>query len=549
MERERLRTATAQLEDGARLRKAMNAARATLSRERVAHQAERTHAEEIARKLTDARERERTMQDFADCALAGLEAELSASQDERARLASALHALQSSSALVDADVLALSATTSDVEDDAGQALARRARRRIATHGAAHDDELARLHGEVCDTEEREEQLQAMADAANDALLAQIASQERIATELEEVRRVSAVQAEQLRAVQHDAAVQCTEEERLRDALAAARAEVARLRGVVLSARRAHAAELEELADLRAEVDALRSSCAAAEASAGAAAREAEALRCELVRAKKTRTQMARSAARVKESRAKRAAAVAAVEEAAALNAAEQRAAASTTEADAAEDRVGTLVQGVEVEVEAAAAATTLADAAIAARPLSPRATRPSRSLAVPGPAKRGARRRAAPRSTSPSPPLATMLRVPLPARAGDARRAFSAAERAALAERAAAFDAKPSADAAAAKRSKRAPLSKMQISLLIRLPLDEAVLMRRTFYAANKAKAKEGCGAAQAISNLTPTLSPAKKVKKKKKSAKKNSTKTGKEKTKVGATRRRATATPRIDSL
>ena len=538
MERERLRTATAQLEDGARLRKAMNAARATLSRERVAHQAERTHAEEIARKLTDARERERTMQDFADCALAGLEAELSASQDERARLASALHALQSSSALVDADVLALSATTSDVEDDAGQALARRARRRIATHGAAHDDELARLHGEVCDTEEREEQLQAMADAANDALLAQIASQERIATELEEVRRVSAVQAEQLRAVQHDAAVQCTEEERLRDALAAARAEVARLRGVVLSARRAHAAELEELADLRAEVDALRSSCAAAEASAGAAAREAEA-----------RTQKARSAARVKESRAKRAAAVAAVEEAAALNAAEQRAAASTTEADAAEDRVGTLVQGVEVEVEAAAAATTLADAAIAARPLSPRATRPSRSLAVPGPAKRGARRRAAPRSTSPSPPLATMLRVPLPARAGDARRAFSAAERAALAERAAAFDAKPSADAAAAKRSKRAPLSKMQISLLIRLPLDEAVLMRRTFYAANKAKAKEGCGAAQAISNLTPTLSPAKKVKKKKKSAKKNSTKTGKEKTKVGATRRRATATPRIDSL
>jgi hypothetical protein len=54
--------------------------------------------------------------------------------------------------------------------------------------------------------------------------------------------------------------------------------------------------------------------------------------------------------------------------------------------------------------------------------------------------------------------------------------------------------ANDSLDAAAAAKSDRKPLTRKQISMLLRLPLDQAVLMRRKIYAENRLKEEEEAG-------------------------------------------------------
>jgi hypothetical protein len=88
--RERLRAATAQISEDAGLRDALHVTRSALKEERAARQSAAGEVEQLNRRLSEARERERSLQTYADTALARLEDELGASQQERTRLASAL---------------------------------------------------------------------------------------------------------------------------------------------------------------------------------------------------------------------------------------------------------------------------------------------------------------------------------------------------------------------------------------------------------------------------------------------------------------------------
>ena len=224
--RERLRAATAQISEDAGLRDALHVTRSALKEERAARQSAAGEVEQLNRRLSEARERERSLQTYADTALARLEDELGASQQERTRLASALQtAAQSGSSgpVSSTSALTLRARASD----------RASRRRASARGLMLQDisgggggEVERLHDELLEAEEHGERLQAMADAANDALLEQIAAHERISAELEEAHHARAAQTEALRLARRDAARSRAACERLREELAAAEATAA-----------------------------------------------------------------------------------------------------------------------------------------------------------------------------------------------------------------------------------------------------------------------------------------------------------------------------------